>query len=138
MRSEFSPHCFNPCPYLSLCCAKTRSGTNPPVICYNNEKELHRLAKALLKHETLTGEDLKLAVSGKLTGQGANDKLVKGAPTHQNEKKQKQEDEAKEHNPSIRPEKGNSNVLDAPANGAVGEGGRIENSKVQSTAIFCI
>lgn len=36
-------------------------------ILKRNEAELHRLAEALLKHETLTGEQVKLAVKGQLT-----------------------------------------------------------------------
>lgn len=46
-------------------------------ILKRNEVELHRLAKALLKFETLTGEEVKRAVKGELKIKGIEQKNVK-------------------------------------------------------------
>lgn len=74
-----------------------------------NEKELHRLANALLEHETLTGEQVKLAIRGELKAA-----LLKA----KEEEKRLQSQRATEKNP---PADAKTAVLDAP-NAAKDEG----------------
>lgn len=106
-------------------------------ILKENERELHRLAKALLQHETLTGDEVKLAVKGKLVGKVTNDKLVDGALSQaggggeEEHREGGESGQKKEHgtSPSTHgPATGKNtgkDVLDASTKGAVGEGGRI-------------